>query len=38
MQTKAYGSFFAGNEPKFVIVREFGDCVIIKVVRFRNKT
>lgn len=26
MQTKAYGSFFAGNEPKFVIVREFGDC------------
>ena len=26
MQTKAYGSFFAGNEPKIVIVREFGDC------------
>lgn len=25
MQTKAYGSFFAGNEPKFVIVREFDD-------------
>ena len=32
MQTKAYGSFFTGNEPEFVLARDLATAAIIEIV------